>query len=271
MNVTFFWQQKKVTKENCACCDASGITRKRLRPSSMTAGYRRCLSTSIAHTKWVHYFPIYEKWFSPYRGKEIVFVEVGVQNGGSIQMWRDYFGKDAKIVGVDIDKACKQFEDADNNIFIEIGSQDAPDFWHAFKQKYPRVDILLDDGGHLANQQITTFREMFPHIKDGGLYMCEDCHTSYLRPMITNTRTGEQIILDAGGNGETFIEFTKKLVDEINAFWSSELANAYNTFNMGGIHFYDSIVVVEKKQVPFAPFVLNIGKDAAIEPFEDAL
>ena len=60
--------------------------------------------------KWVHYFPIYEKWFSPYRGKEIVFVEVGVQNGGSVQMWKNYFGKDAKIVGVDIDPRCKKFE-----------------------------------------------------------------------------------------------------------------------------------------------------------------
>ena len=61
--------------------------------------------------KSVHYFPVYEKWFSPYRGKDIVFVEVGVQHGGSVQMWKNYFGKDAKIIGVDIDPRCKQFED----------------------------------------------------------------------------------------------------------------------------------------------------------------
>ena len=61
--------------------------------------------------KWVHYFPIYEKWFGPYRGKEIVFVEVGVQHGGSVQMWKNYFGKDAKIIGVDIDERCKKFEE----------------------------------------------------------------------------------------------------------------------------------------------------------------
>ena len=127
--------------------------------------------------KWAHYFPIYEKWFSPYRDKNIVFVEVGVQNGGSAQMWKNYFGEKAKIVGVDIDPRCKQFED--EQISIEIGSQDDEKFWAAFKAKYPRVDILLDDGGHTMNQQIVTFRQMFPHIKDGGLYMCEDCHTSY--------------------------------------------------------------------------------------------
>lgn len=127
--------------------------------------------------KWINYFPIYEKWFAPYRGKDIVFVEVGVQNGGSAQMWRNYFGKDAKIVGIDINPKCKELEE--DGISVEIGSQDDPKFWATFREKYPRVDILLDDGGHQMNQQIVTFREMFPHIKDGGLYMCEDCHTSY--------------------------------------------------------------------------------------------
>lgn len=128
-------------------------------------------------TKWLNYFPVYEKWFSPYRGKDMVFVEVGVWKGGSIQMWKNYFGKDAKIIGIDINPDCKKFED--EQISIEIGSQDDAKFWASFKEKYPRVDILLDDGGHMMNQQIVTFREMFPHIKDGGLYMCEDCHTSY--------------------------------------------------------------------------------------------
>lgn len=218
-------------------------------------GNHRCID------KWVHYFQIYEQWFSPYRGKEIVFVEVGVQNGGSIQMWHDYFGGNAKIVGVDITERCKQFEDADNNIFIETGSQDDPEFWHAFKQKYPRVDILVDDGGHLPNQQITTFREMFPHIKDGGLYLCEDCHTSYWPHY-------------GGGlkNPNSYIEFTKNLIDEINALQSKNaLSPTYNTLNMGGIHFYDSIVVVEKKKIPFESFLLRIGKEANVFPFDDVL
>ena len=83
----------------------------------------RCIS------KWVHYFPIYEKWFSPYRGKDIVFVEVGVYQGGSMQMWKNYFGKDANIIGVDVDERCKQFEE--EQISIEIGSQSDRNFWAA--------------------------------------------------------------------------------------------------------------------------------------------
>ena len=193
--------------------------------------------------KWAHYFPVYEKWFSPYRGKDIVFVEIGVWNGGSVQMWKNYFGKDAKIVGVDINPQCKKF--ADEEISIEIGSQEDPNFWAAFKEKYPRVDILLDDGGHTMNQQITTFREMFPHIKDGGLYMCEDCHTSYWE--------------NFGGGLKregTFIEFTKNLIDEIQA--SAGAPVTYNSLNIGGLHFYDGIVVAEKKNRSLAPIDLAI-------------
>ena len=130
-----------------------------------------CIDKPIIH------FPVYEKWFSPYRDKDIVFVEVGVQNGGSLQMWKNYFGKDAKIIGVDIDPDCKKLEE--EQITIEIGSQEDKNFWAMFKEKYPRVDILLDDGGHKMNQQITTLCEMYPHLKYGGLYMCEDCGTSY--------------------------------------------------------------------------------------------
>ena len=203
--------------------------------------------------KWVHYFSIYEKWFSSYRGREIVFVEVGVQNGGSIQMWQNYFGKSAQIVGIDIDERCKQFEDANENIFVEIGSQDDEKFWQAFKEKYPRVDILLDDGGHQMNQQIVTFQQMFPHIKDGGLYMCEDCHTSYV-----NSKHWPGGKLKAAG---TFIEFMKNLIDELHAYWThGELPINYNTRNIGGIHFYDSIVIVEKKRISFEPFSLPLGK-----------
>lgn len=206
--------------------------------------------------KWLHYFPIYEKWFSPYRGKEIVFVEIGVQNGGSVQMWKNYFGKSAQIVGVDIDARCKQFEE--EQIKIEIGSQEDENFWAAFKEKYPRVDILLDDGGHTMNQQITTFREMFPHIKDGGLYMCEDCHTSYVEKF-------------GGGlnSPASFIEFTKKIIDEIN-FANLVKSPSYNTLNLSGLHFYDSIVIAEKNSIAFEPFNLRIGETTTTH-FPDAL
>ncbi len=163
-------------------------------------------------------------------------------------MWKNYLGKDAKIIGIDIDPRCKQFEE--EQITIEIGSQDDPNFWQAFREKYPRVDVLLDDGGHTMNQQIVTFQQMFPHIREGGVYFCEDCHTSYWQEYNGGVR-----------RPGTYIEFTKKLIDELNAFQTrGSLAPSYNTMQMGGIHFYDSIVVIEKQLVPFEPFALKIGE-----------
>lgn len=101
---------------------------------------------------------------------------------------------------------------------------------------------------------------MFPHIKDGGLYMCEDCHTSYWNNM------GEGV-----NNPASFIEFSKRLIDEINAFHTrGALPPTYATINIGGIHFYDSVVIAEKKQIPFQPFNLRIGKTTTAH-FVDAL
>ena len=207
--------------------------------------------------KWCHYFPIYEKWFAPFRNTDLVFVEVGVQNGGSAQMWKKYFGKNAKIVGVDIDEKCKQFEE--EQISIEIGLQEDREFWKKFREKYPRVDILLDDGGHTMKQQITTFQEMFPHVKDGGIYMCEDCHTSYMPT-------------HGGGlkKSDTYIEFTKNLIDMLHSFYMPQvLPPNYFSVNMGGIHFYDSVVVVEKSALPFPPTSFRVGTHGAVEDFED--
>ena len=71
--------------------------------------------------KWVHYFDIYDRHFSRFRNREIVMLEIGVSQGGSLQMWKNYFGGKAKIFGIDIDPRCKTMEE--ENIKILIGSQ----------------------------------------------------------------------------------------------------------------------------------------------------
>ena len=178
-------------------------------------------------------------------------------------MWKDYFGDKVKIIGVDIDQRCKQFED--EQVTIEIGSQQDPEFWDSFKEKYPKVDILLDDGGHTMMQQIITFHCMFPHIQDGGLYVCEDTHTSYWAEWPWNGGVG-------GNATNNYMELAKSLVDELNAFHSKDkIPVTYNTLNMSGIHFYDSIVVIEKEQRLLNPIALRIGDMGVIEPFEDTI
>lgn len=214
--------------------------------------------------KWLHYFGVYEQWFSKFRGKEFVFVEIGVQNGGSIQMWKDYFGDKAKIIGVDIEPKCKQFED--EQATIEIGSQSDVEFWNAFKEKYPKVDVLLDDGGHTMAQQIITFQCMFSHIAEGGIYMCEDTHTSY-----DNVEPYYQ-----GGNyndtQNNYMGFAKTFIDMINAPHSfGNIPVTYESINMSGVHFYESMVVIEKERRLLAPLALKIGDMGTVLPFEDTI
>ena len=63
--------------------------------------------------KWDHYFEIYEKYFSKCRGQKLNILEIGVSQGGSLQLWKEYFGDAANIFAIDINPECKKFEAAD--------------------------------------------------------------------------------------------------------------------------------------------------------------
>jgi cephalosporin hydroxylase len=129
--------------------------------------------------KWHHYFPIYYKHFAKYRNKPVNILEIGVFKGGSLRMWKDFFGEKAKIFGVDISPECKKFEDKENGVNIFIGDQSDPNFLEDLMAKVPKIDIFIDDGGHTTSQQITTFLECYDKIADDGIYLCEDLHTNY--------------------------------------------------------------------------------------------
>lgn len=197
--------------------------------------------------KWQHYFDVYERHFSRFRDKEIVLLEIGTLHGGSLQMWKDYFGDRAKIYGIDINPNCKEVEE--ENIQIFIGSQTDRTFLSRVKQEIPPIDILIDDGGHTMLQQIVSYEELFSHIKSDGVYLCEDVHTSYW-------------LKYGGGHNRqgSFIEYSKNLIDKLNAFHSKEKSLKVDDFtrSVNSIHYYDSIVVVEK-QSRIEPFALKTG------------
>ena len=189
-------------------------------------------------SKWLHYFEVYDRHFSKFRNKAPVVMEIGVFRGGSLQMWKDYFGTGAQIIGVDIDENTKGFEE--EQICIEIGSQSDRNFLKLLKLKYPKVDILIDDGGHTMNQQITTFEEMFCHISSDGVYLCEDLHTSYWK--------------EYGGGyrcQDSYIEYSKNFIDYIHAWFSVDPQLQENRYSrsMHSLHYYDSILVIEKRRM----------------------
>lgn len=129
--------------------------------------------------KWLHYFDIYERHFSRFRGQEVHVAEIGIFSGGSLEMWRDYFGPKSHIYGIDIEPACKAYER--DGITVFIGDQADRLFWKTFCLKVPRLDIVIDDGGHQYEQQVVSLEELLPHLRPGGIYLCEDVHYAFNR------------------------------------------------------------------------------------------
>lgn len=122
--------------------------------------------------KWRHYFDVYHRHFEKFVGTPVNVVEIGVYSGGSLGMWRQYFGDAARVYGVDIEPACVAYESESVRIFI--GDQADPEFWARFRAEVPEVDIVIDDGGHRSQQQITTLEALLPHMRPGGVFVCED-------------------------------------------------------------------------------------------------
>lgn len=194
-----------------------------------TQSYKSYIKSPYKSLKHSTYFHSYDHFFNKYRNKAITFVEVGVANGGSLYMWRDYFGPNARIIGIDLNPNVKKFEKDGFEIFI--GNQLDEDFWNYFKSKVGGIDILLDDGGHNYDQQIVTMECLIEGINDGGVLLVEDTHTSYFDGY--------------GPRDKTFIEYVKQKIDLVNMrfskfskkksenrFWSIEVVESMVAFKI---------------------------------------
>lgn len=197
-------------------------------------------NTDHSSDKWEPYFEIYERHLNRFENKDINFVEVGVYTGGSLEMWAQYFGKGSSIIGIDNDPGCAKLQYNYDNVKVVLGDQGDPKFWDEFL-KNNKIHAFLDDGGHQSFQQITTFEKVFPALEPGGVFICEDTHTSYFRNY-------------SGGGLESrssFITYIKGLIDVLHYDWKQETTPELEAKNvlaqhMSGIFFYDSVVVIEK-------------------------
>ncbi|MCC7080731.1 MAG: class I SAM-dependent methyltransferase [Burkholderiales bacterium] len=185
--------------------------------------------------KWMHYFDIYERHFSRFRQRAPVMIEIGVFGGGSLAMWKAFFGEGARIIGIDINPQCKVHE-ADG-IEIFIGSQDDPELIERIFSKHPRVDIVLDDGSHVMEHMISSFELLYSRLHPHGVYVVEDTHTCYWPEYQGGLR-----------QPGSFMEFTKDKLDEINAVHSrGALSVSDFTKATDCIACYDSVVVFERR------------------------
>jgi hypothetical protein len=211
--------------------------------------------------KWTGYAEVYHRHFARFRHRNPVVMEIGVSGGGSLEMWRDYFGPGARIIGVDVNPVSRDLAPADTEIFI--GDQGDRTFVEQLKKAAPHLDVLIDDGGHHMAQQLLTFDVLFPHLQPHGVYLCEDTHTSYWPEY-------------GGGylDPDSYMEYCKFLVDKLSAWHSpnpQELAPDAFTRCARSIHFYNSMVVIEKRPMQ-APARIKRGtlksNDAPPAPLE---
>jgi len=187
--------------------------------------------------KWEPYFDVYDRYLPAYVGKNPTMLIIGVAHGGCIEMFSEYFDNQCTIYAMDYNKDFLDHKYDNPNVFLSCGDQASHENWDAYLKDNPQYDIIIDDGGHEMTQQIVTFNRTFPHLKNNGLYLCEDTHTSYWK--------------DWGGGFKketTYIEYIKNLADFLHKDFvgtpPADLAKMLE--NMKCVSFYNSMVIVEK-------------------------
>lgn len=211
-----------------------------------------------ALNKWLHYFPVYSRELARFRNGPVTFLEIGVFRGGSVPMWKGYFHEDSTLVFIDIDPECKTHELEGTH--VRIGNQADPAFLAELAAEFGPFDIVIDDGSHINTHQIASFEGLWPRLKDQGLYLVEDCHTSYWPGFGGGYR-----------NEASFIEYAKRLIDGMHSWYTDQ--DALFPFDsrakeLCSVRFYDSMVAIEKLLQPEIP-VCVVAADGKVTPAQN--
>ncbi|WP_346832794.1 class I SAM-dependent methyltransferase [Pseudomonas abietaniphila] len=155
--------------------------------------------------KWSSYLDTYESVLSPYKADPVKLLEIGVQNGGSLEIWAKYFENSKLIAGCDINSDCEKIKFDAPSISLLIGDINNHETLQKLKSISEKFDIIIDDGSHTSGDIIMTFFKVFPMLNLGGIYIIEDLHCSYWKQF------------DGGLNStHSSIAFLKCLVDILN-------------------------------------------------------
>ncbi|MDZ7781811.1 MAG: CmcI family methyltransferase [Halioglobus sp.] len=129
--------------------------------------------------KWQSYLRCYETLFSPLRDEQIALLELGVQNGGSLEIWSQFFPHADVIVGCDSNPLCAELSFDDPRIKVVVGNSAAASTLASITEVTPEYDVIIDDAAHTSDNIIANFANFFPLVRKGGVYVVEDLHCSY--------------------------------------------------------------------------------------------
>jgi hypothetical protein len=152
------------------------------------------------------YTRVYYDLLAHVRDEPLRIFEIGVKDGGSLRMWREFL-PNAALFAIDVDPRCLSFERELPNTTIRLVDQGSAAELHQFVEETGgEFDFIVDDGGHTMPQQITSFEVLFPHVVSGGAYVIEDLGTAYWH---------EYGGRDVGQDG-TSVALVKRLIDSAN-------------------------------------------------------
>ncbi|WP_158701057.1 glycosyltransferase [Phytohalomonas tamaricis] len=204
--------------------------------------------------KWSLYLNEYDRLLSPYRQEDINLLEIGVQNGGSLEIWASYFSKANHLVGCDINPVCSKLEYKDPRVTVFIGDAGTVTTLEKITKLCSRFDVIIDDGSHTSSSIISSFMHYFNILNDDGVYIVEDLHCSYWQDY-------------EGGLYApcSSVSFFKQLIDIVNCdHWGVESRQSdiitsfekiygisFDNFPLKNIHsieFIDSLCVIKKRK-----------------------
>ena len=203
--------------------------------------------------KWSSYLDAYDRILLNYRNRPVRLLEIGVQNGGSLEIWPRYFPNSELILGCDIDMACSGLVFDDEKISVVIGDANTDEIERKIVAKSATFDIIIDDGSHTSSDIVRSFARYFPHLSDGGVYIAEDLHCSYWQEF-------EGGLYDPLSS----MSFFKRLLDVVNhehwglarfradalATFSDRYKTVFGEASLASIHsveFLNSLCIVTKR------------------------
>ena len=224
--------------------------------------------------KWSSYLEIYERVFEPYRSAPIRFLEIGIQNGGSLEIWARYFAQATAIVGCDINPSCGSLRYSDERIRVVVGDANTSAAEHDVESLAPRFDVIIDDGSHRSRDIVRSFSLYFPRLESGGVFVVEDLHCSYWKEF-------DGGLVDPWSS----ISFFKRLADVINhehwgvPYLRAEILQSFcarygarfaeeDLAQIHSVEFLNSICVIRKRSAIENTLGLRVivGEEAIAEP-----